>query len=235
MKDRINITIDGEKLTVEAGQTIMEAARDSNIYIPHLCYHPELKPHGSCRVCTVKVNGKYMASCTTPVENGMEILNDADTELTDFRKAVVEMLFVEGNHYCMFCEMSGKCELQAIAYRLGIMVPRYPYQFPMREVDASHPDIFFDRNRCIKCGRCASASSDIDGKHVFEITGRGAESTLSFDSDNGLAGSRLAVEDRAVDVCPVGAIVEKNTAYRVPYGERPYDHEPISLDNLPDG
>jgi len=213
----------------------MEAARDSNIYIPHLCYHPELKPHGSCRVCTVKVNGKYMASCTTPVENGMEILNDADTELTDFRKAVVEMLFVEGNHYCMFCEMSGKCELQAIAYRLGIMVPRYPYQFPMREVDASHPDIFFDRNRCIKCGRCASASSDIDGKHVFEITGRGAESTLSFDSDNGLAGSRLAVEDRAVDVCPVGAIVEKNTAYRVPYGERPYDHEPISLDNLPDG
>jgi len=235
MKDSINITIDGRKLTVEAGLTIMEAARDSNIYIPHLCYHPELKPHGSCRVCTVKVNGKYMASCTTPAENGMEIVNDGDKELTDFRKAVVEMLFVEGNHYCMFCEMSGKCELQAIAYRLGVMVPRYPYQFPMREVDASHPDIFFDRNRCIKCGRCASASSDIDGKHVFEITGRGAESTLSFDSDNGLGASSLAVEDRAVDVCPVGAILEKNTAYRIPYGERPYDHEPISLDNLPDG
>jgi len=235
MKDRIYITIDGVILWAEAGQTIMEAAHDSDIYIPHLCYHPELRPHGSCRVCTVKVNGKYMASCTTPAENGMEIVNEGDKELTDFRKAVVEMLYVEGNHYCMFCEMSGKCELQAIAYRLGILVPRFPYQFPVRDLDASHPDIFFDRNRCIKCGRCVRASRDIDGKHVFEITERGAESILSFDSDNGLAGSRLAVDDRAVDVCPVGAILVKNTAYRLPYGERPYDHEPISLDNWPDG
>jgi [NiFe] hydrogenase diaphorase moiety small subunit len=72
-------------------------------------------------------------------------------------RLLVEMLFVEGNHFCMFCEKSGNCELQALAYRFGITAPRFPYLFPEREVDASHPDILIDRNRCILCGRCVRA------------------------------------------------------------------------------
>jgi len=230
MNEKIKIKIDGVELEASEGQTIMEVAASAGIYIPHLCYHPDIEPHGSCRVCTCKVNGRFMASCTTPVEDGMVIVNEGDEELTDLRKAVVEMLFVEGNHYCMFCEMSGNCELQATAYRLGILVSRYPNQFPVRPVDAGHPDIYYDRNRCIQCGRCVRASRDVDGKHVFELIGRGAETSLAFDSDNGLVGTDLKSDDKAVNVCPVGAILIKNTAFRTPYGQRPYDKKPIGSD-----
>lgn len=229
MSNEIDIRIDGAELKAEPGRTIMEVADDADIYIPRLCRHPDLPPHGSCRVCTVKVNGKFMAACTTPVEPKMDVVTD-DPEIKDLRSAVIEMLFVEGNHYCMFCEMSGKCELQAVAYRLGMLVPRYPFMFPRREVDASHPGVLLDRNRCIQCGRCVQTSRDHDHKHVFELVERGLETRLSVDSDTNLAATDLSVADRSLGVCPVGAIIVKDTAFRIPIGQRPYDKAPIGSD-----
>jgi [NiFe] hydrogenase diaphorase moiety small subunit len=226
MNEEITITIDGVEIKTKAGEFILRAALDAGIYIPHLCFHPDLLPHGSCRVCTVKVNGRPMASCTTPAEDGMTITSD-DAELLDFRKAVIEMLFVEGNHYCMFCEMSGKCELQAVAYRLGILVPRYPYLFPKREVDASHPDVMLDHNRCILCGRCVRTSHEGDGKHVFELIERGAKTRLGIDAENNLGETNISIDDKALEVCPVGALLKKDTAYRIPVGERQYDKIPV--------
>jgi [NiFe] hydrogenase diaphorase moiety small subunit len=227
MSEKTPFTIDGVEIKARIGQTILGAALENGIYIPHLCYHPCVPPHASCRVCTVKANGRYVAACTTPAEKGMEVINDTDPELKDFRKSVIEMLFVEGNHYCMFCERSGNCELQAVAYRLGILAPRYPYIFPDRSVDSSHPDILLDRNRCIQCGRCVQTSRDLDGKHVFELIGRGLRTSLGIDAPNKLADTDLAHTDRAVTVCPVGAINVKGTAFRVPIGQRLYDREPI--------
>ncbi len=162
MNDTFQFTVDGVDITGRRGQTIIEAADEAGIYIPRLCYLKGLVPHGSCRVCTVMVNGRPQAACTQPAASGMVVENETET-LKDARKNIVEMLFVEGNHFCMFCEKSGNCELQAMAYRFGIAAPRFPYLFPQRELDASHPEVFVDKNRCIlsrtieNCCRTASS------------------------------------------------------------------------------
>jgi len=130
----------------------------------------------------------------------------------------------------MFCEKSGNCELQALAYRFGITAPRYPYQFPARELDATHEDILIDRNRCVLCGRCVRASRDVDGKHIFDFVGRGRDKLIAVDSSTGLGSTDAAATDRAMEVCPVGSILRKRVGYAVPVGKRLYDHEPIGSD-----
>jgi [NiFe] hydrogenase diaphorase moiety small subunit len=172
------------------------------------------------------VNGRPQAACTTPAAKGM-LVENATGALHQHRSGLVEMLFVEGNHYCMFCEKSGNCELQATAYRLGILAPRYPYQFPRQDVDASHPDVWIDRNRCILCGRCVLASRDLDGKNVFQFVGRGKDKKIWVNAEARLAKTNLGGADRAVDLCPVGAILRKRTGYQVPVGQRLYDVKPI--------
>jgi [NiFe] hydrogenase diaphorase moiety small subunit len=94
---------------------LTQAALAAGSYIPHLCYHPEFKPHGSCKLCTVKVNGRPATSCTLPVAAGMEIESETP-ELKDKRRMLLQMLFVEGNHFCPSCEKSGDCVLQALGY-----------------------------------------------------------------------------------------------------------------------
>jgi len=225
----ITFLIDGAEVRGRPGQTIMRAADEAGIYIPRLCARDELVPYGGCRVCTVMANGRPQAACTQPIAEGMIVENTTDRVL-EIRRSIIEMLFVEGNHFCMFCEKSGNCELQALAYRFGITAPRYPYQFPKRDVDASHPDIFLDRDRCILCGRCVRASRDLDGKHVFEFIGRGKDRRIAVNAEARLADTDADVTDRAVEVCPVGAILKKRVGYAVPIGQRLYDHEPIGSD-----
>jgi [NiFe] hydrogenase diaphorase moiety small subunit len=229
MSDTVTLTIDGVKISATRGQTIMQAADAAGIYIPRLCAHEALQAFGACRICTVLVNGRPQAACTQPVADGMNVENDTP-ELLEHRRSLVEMLFVEGNHYCMYCEKSGNCELQALGYRFGMLAPKYPYQFPEREVDASHPDIFIDRNRCVLCARCVRASRDLDGKHVFDFVGRGKEKRVAVNAEAKLADTELATADKACDICPVGAIIRKRTGYRTPIGQRLYDHNPIGSD-----
>ena len=229
MSDTITFTIDGVEVRGAPGQTIMQAADAAGVYIPRLCAHKDLFPYGACRVCTVMVNGRPQSACTQPVAEGAVVQNDTP-ELKEHRRSLVEMLFVEGNHFCMFCEKSGDCELQAMGYRLGIMAPRHPYQFPQRDVDASHPDILIDRNRCILCARCVRASRDLDGKNVFQFVGRGAHKKVWINAEARLSDTNASAADKAMDVCPVGALLRKRTAYRKPIGERLYDHQPIGSD-----
>ena len=226
MSGKINFTIDGKKCEGKPGQSIIQAADENGVYIPRLCHHPELKPGGSCRICTVNVNGRQMAACTTPLAEGMMILNDAP-ELLDMRRALVEMLFIEGNHFCPSCEKSGDCELQALAYRLKIMAPRFPYMFPQRLLDATHPKIFIDSNRCIQCGRCVRAARELDGKNILGFIGRGPSLQIKASSSTGLAAVDIKPDDHCVKLCPVGAIVVKESAYRTPIGQRQYDKKPI--------
>ncbi len=226
MGDKVTFTIDGKDVQGEQGQTILQAAALSGIYIPHLCAMKGLTPWGSCRVCTVLVNGRPQAACTMPVAEGM-VVESETAELEDLRRSLVEMLFVEGNHYCMFCEKSGNCELQATAYRMGILSPRHPYMFPARAVDASHPDVMLDFNRCILCARCIRASQEQDGKHVFQFIGRGAHKRLGVNAATGAGGTNLSVTDKAAESCPVGCIVKKRVGFAVPVGQRMYDQKPI--------
>lgn len=229
MSATIEFVIDGKEIQGQPGQTILEAAQQAGVYIPRLCYMKGLVPHGSCRVCTVLVNGRPQSACTQPVAPGMVVENNTE-KVTALRRNIVEMLFVEGNHFCMFCEKSGNCELQAMAYRLGIAAPKYPYLFPTRDIDMSHPDVFIDRNRCILCGRCVRASRDVDGKHVFDFVGRGPHKRVAVNAEVRLADTNLDVRDKAAEACPVGAIVKKRVGYAVPIGQRLYDHKPIGTE-----
>lgn len=226
MNDKINLTIDGVEVQGEQGQTILQAAALAGIYIPHLCAMKGLSPWGSCRVCTVMANGRPQAACTMPIAEGM-VVENATSDLADLRASLVEMLFVEGNHFCMFCEKSGNCELQATAYRMGILAPRHPYMFPSRQMDASHPDVMMDFNRCIHCARCIRASRELDGKHVFEFIGRGAHKRIGVNAADGAGGTNLQSSDKAADACPVGCIVKKRVGFAVPIGNRLYDSKPI--------
>jgi len=174
-------------------------------------------------------NGNPVPSCITPVTPGMVVENDCE-EIIQLRKAVIDMLFVEGNHFCMFCEKSGNCELQALAYRFGITAPKYPYLFPKREIDFSHPDIFIDHNRCILCGRCVRTSREIDGKSVFQFVGRGPHKKVAVNAEAYLKDTDAEVADKAVEACPVGALMPKRVGYEVPIGQRLYDHKPIGSD-----
>ncbi|MBN2431689.1 MAG: (2Fe-2S)-binding protein [Acidobacteria bacterium] len=229
MSNTITFSIDGKEIECKAGRTILDAAEENGIYIPRLCHRKGVSPHGSCRVCTVIANGKPMAACTTPVTPGMVVENDAE-EVTAMRKAIIEMLFVEGNHFCMFCEKSGNCELQALAYRFGIAAPRYPYLFPHREIDFGHPDVFIDHNRCILCARCIRTSREIDGKEVLGFVERGPRKKVAANAEHGLRETEIAVGDEAMAACPVGALMPKHVGYQVPIGKREFDHEPIGSD-----
>ena len=225
----ITLIIDGKAIQGEPGQTILQAADAAGIYIPRLCAQPELVPFGACRVCTVLVSGRPQAACCQPIAEGMIVENDTP-KLLAIRKGIIDMLFVEGNHFCMFCEKSGNCELQALAYRFGITHPQYPFLFPKRDVDATHPDIWIDRNRCVLCGRCVRASRDLDGKHAFEFVGRGADKRVAVNAEARLADTDADVTDKAVDICPVGALMRKRVGYAQPVGERKYDTQPIGSD-----
>lgn len=224
----IKFTIDGKECSAKSGQTIVEAAKDNGVYIPTLCHFDGLKPAGTCRICTVKVGGRNMAACTTPVTNGMVVENKTP-ELEDARKAIIEMLFVEGNHMCPTCEKSGNCELQALGYRYLMMVPRFPFLFPKRTVDASSPKLYIDKNRCVQCLRCVRGVTSADGKKVFGLVMRGGHAQISM--DNELAAQLSDAEAlKAMELCPVGAILRKEVGYAVPIGKRKYDTMPIGSD-----
>ncbi|ASP34373.1 MULTISPECIES: 2Fe-2S iron-sulfur cluster-binding protein [Stappiaceae] len=217
-------TIDGVEVTAYAGQTIMEAADEAGVYIPRLCDHEGLRHQGSCRVCTVKAGGRSVAACTQPAAPGQAVENETP-HLTKMRRDLVEMLFHEGNHLCPICEASGNCELQAMAYRLDMTeATKFPYLEPCRALDASHPDIALDTNRCISCGRCIRASQDVDGKGIFGYVGRGIHRRVAVNGEN-LADTDAAAADHAMsaEVCPVGCIIRKRVGFSVPIGEREFD------------
>ena len=220
-------TIDGRVIPFAEGQTILQAASAAGIFIPHLCHHPDFKPHGSCKLCTVKVTGRHAASCTMRAMAGMAVESDTG-EINGERRALTQMLFVEGNHFCPSCEVSGNCQLQATAYHLGMMSPHYDHFFPNRAVDASHPDFLLDFNRCILCSLCVRASRDVDGKNVFALSGRGINTHLIVNARSGqLADTNFSAADKAAQVCPVGVILRKRRGFAVPIGDRTYDRKPI--------
>ena len=224
----LTFTLDGKAIPFTEGQTILQAATAAGVFIPHLCYHPEFKPHGSCKLCTVKVNGRQTASCTMRAVAGMVVESESE-EINAERRTLTQMLFVEGNHFCPSCEKSGNCQLQATAYHLGMMSPHFDHFFPDRPVDASHPDFLLDFNRCILCSLCVRASRDVDGKNVFALSGRGIRTHLIVNARSGRLGDTdFTAADKAAQVCPVGVILPKRRGFAVPIGERTYDKAPIS-------
>lgn len=221
----LNFKINDIECIGHKGQYIVDAARENGIYIPTLCNIPDLKPRGACRICNVSVNGKLMTACTTPVANGMVIETDTE-ELKDLRKAIVELMFTEGNHFCPSCQKSGDCELQALAYRFNMMVPRFKYLFPARDIEATNPKLIKDHNRCILCKRCIRAIKDNKGRSIFAFGKRGHKITINIDTELAKNISDKKAKE-AADICPVGAILLRENGFTKPIGKRKYDHQPI--------
>ena len=229
MNAPLTFLLDNEEIPFVPGQTIMQAAKAAGAYIPHLCWHPDFPAHGSCKLCTVKVNGRLGSACTLQAQSGVSVENRS-AELDDKRRTLLQMLFAEGNHFCPSCEKSGNCVLQATAYELRMMSPHFDMFYPDRPVDASHPDVLLDFNRCIMCSLCVTASREVDRKNVFAMGGRGLLGRkVHINSESGrLADTDFAVTDRAAGICPVGVILPKRKGFAVPIGERQYDKAPIS-------
>lgn len=228
MSNLIKFKIDGNDCMAEAGTYIVEAAHQNGIYIPTLCNMPGVKPKGSCRICTVKINGRLMTSCTTPVTDGMEIESNSN-EINELRKSIIELLFVSGNHFCPACEKSGNCELQALGYLYQMMVPRFPYDFPKREVDASSPFIIKDQDRCILCKRCIKSVKDEEGRSYFSFHNRGNHLEVVLDKELAAVMTKEKAE-LAMKNCPVGSIIVKEKGFAVPIGKRKFDKKPIGSD-----
>ncbi len=224
--------LDGRSIPFQPGQTIIQAAADADVYIPHLCYHPDFTPHGSCKLCSVQVNGRICSACTFPASDGLEVLSET-SDLNARRQKITQMLFVEGNHFCPYCEKSGNCQLQAVAYHVKMLDSHFPHFFPQRPLDATHPDVLLDYDRCIFCALCVRASQEADGKNVFALSGRNINKHLIINSESGtLKDSDIAAEDKAVEVCPTGALLRRGQAYKTPIGQRQYDHQDIEQVSL---
>ncbi len=222
----IKITIDGQAINAREGDTIVDVAAQNGVYIPTLCYTKGKPCLGTCRTCSVNVDGKVMAACTIPVREGMEIdVNGA--EITDMRKALVELLFSEGNHNCPSCEKSGRCELQATGYEVKMMVSRFPYRFTPRVVDHASKSIWLERDRCIFCQRCVEFVRDkTTDQKIFSIKGRGTKARIEIDA----ALADLMPDEQvreAADLCPVGCIIDKSQGFDDPIGKRKFEVKSI--------
>jgi len=220
--------LNGKVIPFNQGETIMQAALKAGEYIDHLCHNPEFKPHGSCRICIVKQDGKSVSACTQPAIRNTQVGSNS-VEITGHRRNLLQMLFVEGNHICPSCEKSGNCQLQALAYQNKMLSPHFDHFIPKRAIDASHPDAIIDFNRCILCELCVRASRDVDIKNVFCIDGRGINAQLVINSPSGKLGdSDFSINDKAAQICPVGAILPKHQGYEIPIGKRHYDQQSIN-------
>jgi formate dehydrogenase major subunit len=212
----VNITINGNKLEVQEGVTVLRAAQSAGIEIPTLCDHPHLTPYGGCRLCLVEVEGArtLQPSCTLPVSNNMVVKTDTKKVL-DARQFVLTLIFSERNHFCPYCQVSGgDCELQNAAYGEGMT--HWPLQpnwqpYPM---DASHPYIILENNRCILCRRCVRACGELIGNYTLGFEERGAKSLLVADTGVPLGESTCISCGSCVQVCPTGALIDRWSAYR---------------------
>jgi formate dehydrogenase major subunit len=210
----LNLTINGQKVSAPGGSTVLQAARIAKVDIPTLCDHPALAPIGACRMCLVEIKGQrtLQPACTFPITEGMEVQTESPP-VVEARKFVLDLLFSERNHYCMYCEMSGDCELQKLGYRYGLdhwVYPTYTKRFP---VDATRKYFLMDHNRCILCRRCARACSELVANHTLGVRQRGAESMIQADMNVPFGQSTCVSCGTCLQVCPTGALVDKRSAF----------------------
>ena len=206
----ISLTIDGQKVTVPEGTTVLDAARSARIYIPALCYDPDIEPYGACRMCIVQIEGVagLPTACTTAATEGMVLYTDTE-EVNRVRRVTCEMLIADHPEDCLACSSNQRCELQKVASYLGIREKRLGKTERKSVHDDSNPFFTRDLSKCILCGRCWRACQEIRGVGAIEVTGRGYESRVAAFGDMPIADSVCESCGECVDRCPVGALSPK--------------------------
>jgi bidirectional [NiFe] hydrogenase diaphorase subunit len=205
------LTIDGAPVSAREGETILDVCRENGVALPTLCHRDGLPDVGACRLCLVDVKGsaRPRAACTTLAEEGMEVVTSSE-RLRRWRRQLVELVLAERNHVCAFCGASGRCELQAVAYAVGVDSVRYPYRHPRTALDASHPRFVHDPGRCILCTRCVRVCAEVERAHTWDVAGRGEGARIA--ADLGRPWGRAATCTscgKCVRACPTGALLEK--------------------------
>ena len=237
MPDAITITIDGIEVSTHPGKMVLEAAIDAGIYVPYLCYHPGMKPYAACRMCVVEVEGQrgYPAACTLPVADGMVVRNQVN-EVDQLRRSVMEMLIAEHpngcltchridicgpndvclrhvsvNDRCVTCPKNERCELKDTVRFLGMNLES-PLGYKYRNIPLEVSDPFYDRdyNLCIVCGRCVRACEELRGDDAIGFTERSGQALVGTSFGTSLLESGCEFCGSCIDVCPVGALVERD-------------------------
>jgi len=205
------LTIDGQPITAEENETILQAATGAGIKIPTLCHLDGLSDVGACRLCLTEVTGssKLLAACVTKVAEGMEVKTSTE-RIEKYRRMTLELLFAERNHVCAVCVANGHCELQNLAADHGMSHVRYPYQYPNVTVDATHELFVMDHNRCILCTRCVRVCDEVESAHTWDVMGRGTNSRVITDLNEPWGESDTCTScGKCVQVCPTGALSGK--------------------------
>jgi formate dehydrogenase (NADP+) beta subunit len=240
MAEKIKLTIDGKTVEVDQGATVLQAAQAAGIYIPTLCYHPDLQPYGGCRLCIVEIENMrgLPTSCTTPATDGMKVTTNT-TQLNDLRRSFLNLILTEHPHACLTCDRrercspndiclrtvsvnercvtcpkNGKCELQKLADYIGIDEVTLPYKYKNLPVDFERePLIQRDYNLCILCGRCVQMCADVRGIGAIGFQNRGFDTIVGTAFDKPLQDSGCRFCGACVQVCPTGALTDTAAAY----------------------
>jgi formate dehydrogenase beta subunit len=240
MTDKIKLVIDGIDVEVERGTTVLQAARSAGIYIPTLCYHPNVQPYGGCRLCIVEIENMrgLPTACTTPATEGMMVTTNTE-QLQKLRQAFLQLILIEHPNECLTCHRrqrcspydiclrhpsvtdrcvscpnNEQCELQKVVDYIGVTEPRIPYYHKHLPVDYNRePLIKRDYNLCILCGRCVQMCADVRGIGAISFINRGFETVVGTAYDLPLQDSGCRFCGACVEVCPVGALMDAGSEY----------------------
>jgi formate dehydrogenase beta subunit len=207
----ITLNIDGRKVKTEAGKTVLEAALNAGIYIPTLCYHPDLSPFGACRLCVVEIEGMrgLPTSCTTAAAEGM-IVKTKTPQVDRIRRMAMELMLAAHPADCLVCSQNLNCELQAVVQYLGLTKQHLRVRPKDTPVNDSNPLFVHDLSKCILCGRCIRACNELRKVGVLSFVKRGRDTYIGTAFDRPLADVGCKFCGACIEVCPTGALRDKD-------------------------
>ena len=212
--ETIALTIDGKKCTCATGKSILEVAEENGIRIPSLCYHPDLKPFGACRMCLVEdeKTGRLMASCVTPVAPDMSIQTATD-RIIKHRRNIARLMIAEHPESCIVCSKGNRCQLRWVAAQLGLGETDLYHMPNYKPFEEANPFIIRDLSKCILCGKCIRADHELVAVGAIDYNLRGFGSRPATVHELGLEKSNCTFCGTCVSMCPTGALSAKNTQY----------------------